>query len=165
MASHRKPRTSILQSAGSRHGAVGVTTAALASVTLLSAQGAVADPRDDEPTLDEVRQRVDRLYQQAGAETQRYNAAKEKTQQQRATVEDLLDEVARRTAKVNDARRALGRYAAAQYRTGGMSGTATLLLSEDPQGYFTQQHVMQRMTARQQEAVENFKDRDRKSVV
>lgn len=164
MASHRKPRTSILQSAASRNGAVGVTTAALASVTLLSTQGAVADPRDDEPTLEEVRQRVDTLYRQAGTETQRYNAAKEKTETKRAKVDDLLEAVARRTAKVNNARRALGRYAAAQYRTGGMSGTATLLLSEDPQGYFTQKHVMKRMTARQQEAVATFEDRKKEAA-
>lgn len=159
LASHRKPRTSILQSPASRNGAVSVTTAALASVTLLSSQTAVADPRDDEPTLEEVQQRVDDLYRQAGTKTQHYNAAKEKTEKQRKAVDDLLDEVARRTAKVNDARRALGRYAAAQYRNGGMSGTATLLLSEDPQGYFTQQHVMKRMTARQQKAVGEYRDR------
>ncbi|MFR9676270.1 NlpC/P60 family protein [Streptomyces sp. TR06-5] len=159
MASHRKPRPSILQTAASRNGTIGVTTAALASVSLLSAQHAVAAPNDDEPTLEEVRQRVDTLYRQAGTQTQRYNAAKEKTENKRKKVDDLLDEVARRTAKVNDARRALGRYAAAQYRTGGMSGTATLLLSEDPQGYFTQQHVMQRMTARQKKAVGDFEER------
>jgi peptidoglycan DL-endopeptidase CwlO len=159
LASHRKPRTGILQSAASRSGAVSVTTAALASVTLLSTQSAVADPGGDEPTLEEVRQRVDKLYRQAGSETQRYNAAKEETQKQREKVEDLLDEVARRAAEVNDSRRALGQYAAAQYRTGGMSGTATLLLSEDPQGYFTQKHVMKRMTARQKKAVETFEER------
>ncbi|EST29451.1 hypothetical protein N566_22055 [Streptomycetaceae bacterium MP113-05] len=159
LASHRKPRPSILQSAASRNGAITVTTAALASVTLLSTQNAVADPGNDEPTLEEVRQRVDELYRQAGAETQRYNAAKEKTDQQRDKADDLLDQVAHRAGKVNDARRALGRYAAAQYRTGSMSGTATLLLSEDPQGYFTQKHLMQRMTSRQQGAVETFRDR------
>jgi cell wall-associated NlpC family hydrolase len=164
LASHRKPRTSILQTAASRNGAVSVTTAALASVTLLSAQSAVAAPRDDEPTLEEVRQRVDELYRQAGAETQRYNAAKEETDAQRDKVDALLDQVARRADKVNDARRSLGRYAAAQYRTGGLSGTATLLLSEDPQGYFTQQHVMKRMTARQQQAVETFEQRKKEAA-
>jgi peptidoglycan DL-endopeptidase CwlO len=164
LSSHRKPRTSILQSAASRNGAVGVTTAALASVTLLSTQSAVADPRDDEPTLEEVRERVDDLYRQAGTKTQRYNAAEEKARKQRAEVDDLLEQVARRTAKVNDARRSLGRYAAAQYRTGGMSGTATLLLSEDPQGYFTQQHMMRRMTARQKQAVETFEERKKEAA-
>ncbi|MDT0380508.1 NlpC/P60 family protein [Streptomyces sp. DSM 42041] len=164
MASHRKPRTRILQTAASRNGAVSVTTAALASVTLLSTQSAVADPRDDEPTLEEVRQRVDTLYRQAGAETQRYNAAKEKADAQRDKVDGLLDQVARRAGEVNDARRALGQYAAAQYRTGGLSGTATLLLSEDPQGYFTQRHVMKRMTARQQQAVETFAERKQEAA-
>ncbi|AXK32949.1 glycoside hydrolase [Streptomyces armeniacus] len=163
MASHRKPRTRILQSATSRTGAVGVTTAALASVTLLT-QSANAAPNDkDKPTLEEVRKKVDKLYQQAGSKTQQYNAAKEKTDTQREKVDGILDEVAKRTAKVNDARRALGQYAAEQYRTGGMTGTATLLLTENPQGYFSQKQLMERMTGRQKQAVTDFEDRQREA--
>lgn len=166
MASHRKPRTRILQSATSRSGAVGVTTAALASVTLLT-QSANAAPtdKDDKPSLEEVRKKVDELYQQAGSKTQQYNAAKEKTENQRKKVDGLLNDVAKRTGKVNDARRSLGLYAAEQYRTGGMTGTATLLLTEDPQGYFSQKQLMERMTGRQKQAVTDFQDEQRKAGV
>lgn len=155
MASHRKPRTRIMQSATTRTGAVGVTTAALATVTLLS-QSANAAPNDDKPSIEDVQAKVDKLYQQAGTQTQKYNAAKEKTAAQRTKVDDALDAVAKRTAKVNEARRTLGQYAAAQYRTGGVSGTATLLLAEDPQSYFDQQHLMDRMTGDQKRAVSEY---------
>ncbi|OEV05201.1 C40 family peptidase [Streptomyces oceani] len=160
MASHRKPRARTHLSAASRRGTVGVTTAALASATLLT-QSASADPQDDKPSLEEVKQRVDKLYQQAGLKTQRYNAAKEQTDQQRKTVDKALDAVAKRTAKANDARRALGQYATAQYRNGGASGTATLLLTEDPQGYFSQQHLMGRLTERQKQAVGELEKQQR----
>ncbi|MCT2592335.1 NlpC/P60 family protein [Streptomyces sp. N2-109] len=158
MASHRKPRTRIMQSAASRTSAVGVTTAALASVTLLS-QSASAAPNDDKPSVEEVKAKVDKLYQQAGSQTQKYNAAKEKTAAQRVKADKALDAVAQRTAKVNEARRTLGQYAAAQYRTGGVSGTATLLLADDPQSYFDQQHLMDRMTGSQKEAVTQYQSR------
>jgi cell wall-associated NlpC family hydrolase len=162
LASHRKPRPSTFRSAATG-GAAGVTTAALVSVTLLS-QSAQAAP-DDKPSIGEVKQKVDRLYQQAGSQTQRYNAAKEKADAQRKKVDGLLDQVAARAQDVNDARRTLGHYATAQYRTGGMSGTATLLLTEDPQGFFHQKHVMERMTGRQQHAVDRYQEQQRKVAV
>ncbi|MGH3313805.1 MAG: NlpC/P60 family protein [Streptomyces sp.] len=155
MASHRKPRTRILQSATAKRGAIGVTTAALASVSLLS-QSAQADPGDGKQSIAEVKKKTDRLYQQAEISTQKYNAAKEKTQAQRAKVDKSLDQVAERTAKLNDSRRTLGNFATAQYRTGSMSQTATLLLTEDPQQFFDQTHQLDRMTGRQKEAVTDF---------
>lgn len=173
MASHRKPRsTSPLAglspfSPAARRGAVGVTAAALASLTLLSQQ-ANAEPEDrnnptsdDKPSLEETQKKVDELYRQAGAATQRYNAAKEKSDQQRQQLDRLLDRAADGAADLNEARRTLGQYATAQYRDGGMSDTATLLLSKDPQGYFSQTHVMERATAKQQHAVKSFQKKQR----
>lgn len=158
MASHRKPRTRIRHSPGSYGAtgrtAVGLTSAALATVTLL-ANNATAAP--ERPSLGEVQKKVDKLYREAAAATQKYNAAEERTRDQRAHVDKLLDEVAARTDKVNEARRALGKYAAAQYRSGGMASTATLMLAQNPQGYFDQTHLMDRMTARQQHAVKEYR--------
>lgn len=167
MASHRKPRSRTPQSALSTRSALGLTTAALASVTLLSqsANAAPARPGDgDKPSLSEVQNRVDSLYRQAGSATQRYNAAKERTDKQRAHVDGLLDQVAHRTDKLNDARRVLGSFAAAQYRTGGISQTATLLLTKDPQTFFRQTHVLDRMTGRQKQAVDDFEKQQKEAA-
>ncbi|QPP06934.1 glycoside hydrolase [Streptomyces bathyalis] len=155
MASHRKPRTRILKTASTKRGVLGITTAALASVSLLS-QSAQAAPDDGKPSISEVKKKVDKLYQQAETSTQKYNEAKEKTDAQRKKADRSLDEAAERTAKLNDARRTLGNYATAQYRSGGMSQTATLLLTEDPQQFFQQTHVLDRMSGRQKEAVADF---------
>ncbi|WPB92601.1 C40 family peptidase [Streptomyces malaysiensis] len=161
MASHRKPRSRIpapLTGHG-RRTAVGFTTAALASVTLLSqtANAAPADPKPATQSLEKVKEKVDTLYHQAENATQHYNAAKERTDQQRGKVDKLLDSVAQRTEKLNDARRMLGQYAAAQYRDGGMArSAATLLFSNNPQDVFDQSHLMDRMTGRQKQAVDDF---------
>lgn len=157
MASHRKPRTSILTSPGGRRTAVGLTTAALASATLLS-QSADAAPRAPKPSIEEVKQKVDGLYHQAEVATQKYNAAKEHADDQRDRVDGLLDAAAKRAEKMNDARRRLGTFAAAQYRTGGMNPTAQLMLAKDPQQFFDRSHLMERLTGRQKEAVSDYQD-------
>ncbi|MFI7101130.1 NlpC/P60 family protein [Streptomyces sp. NPDC050161] len=157
MASHRKPRTRVLASPGSRRTAVGITTAALASVTLLS-QSAEAAPRSPRPTVEDVKKNVDDLYRQAEVATQKYNAAKERAEQRREKVAELQDSAAKRTDKLNASRRELGTYASAQYRTGGMSPTAQLILAKDPQQFADRSHLMERLTGRQQQAVADYQE-------
>ncbi|MFF3393716.1 NlpC/P60 family protein [Streptomyces sp. NPDC002669] len=151
LASHRKPRPRTFSNAP----AVGLTTAALASVTLLSTQSATAAP-DPKPGIEDVQKKVDDLYRQAGTATQKYNLAKEASTAQRAKVRGLLDDVAERADKLNEARRTLGAYAAAQYRNGSIAPTATFFLADDPQAYFDQSRLLDRMTGRQQKAVTDF---------
>ncbi|GHJ35057.1 NlpC/P60 family protein [Streptomyces sp. TS71-3] len=159
MASHRKAQSTStfggLRTPPALVPAVGVTTAALTSVALLasSAQAAPAKPR---PSIEEVQKQVDGLYHQAGVATEKYNGAKEHADAQRKRVDDLLDQIAKGTEKLNTARQELGSFAAAQYRTGGISDTATLLLAEDPQQYFDDDHLMSRLTDRQKVAVDSF---------
>ncbi|WP_446045526.1 NlpC/P60 family protein [Streptomyces olivaceus] len=154
MASHRKSRSTGTRVAGIRTPAL--ATAALTSVALLS-QTANAAPSDDRPSLEEVEKKVDDLYRQAGSATEKYNAAKEKTSKQRKKVDTLLDDVAKRTQKLNDARTELGSFASAQYRTGAsVPETATLLLADSPQDYFDQNQLMDRLTGRQKTAVDDY---------
>ncbi|MFF2863435.1 NlpC/P60 family protein [Streptomyces rubiginosohelvolus] len=153
MASHRKPRTKVRTTTP----AVGLTTAALASVTLLSTQSATAAPAEPKPAIEDVQKKVDALYRQAGSATQEYNRAKAASSSQQKKVDTLLADVAKRTERINEARRALGSYAAAQYRDGGIAPTATFFLADDPQGYFDQSRLMDRATERQQKAVSDFR--------
>ncbi|MFB6990828.1 NlpC/P60 family protein [Streptomyces sp. NPDC056304] len=158
MASHRKPRTRMRTTTP----AVGLTTAALASVTLLSTQSATAAPAP-KPGIEDVQKKVDDLYRQAGTATQRYNQAKEASAAQRTKVDALLDDVAKRADELNEARRTLGAYAAAQYRTGSLTPSATFFLADDPQSYFDQSQLMNRMTAQQQKAVTDFRAQQAKA--
>lgn len=160
MASHRKPRPGIraglLTTTGPR-AAVGLTAAALATVTLLGETASAAPAQPQPPSIEEVQAKVDALNHDAEVATERYNGAKEQADQQSSKVEALLSQVAQRTESLNDARRVLGQYAAAQYRSGGVDTTSTFLLSADPQQFFDQTHQMKRMTSNQKEAVENFR--------
>ncbi|MFF8276632.1 NlpC/P60 family protein [Streptomyces lateritius] len=152
LASHRKPRSTRPHSP-----AVGVTTAALASVTLLSTQSAHAAPTaPPRPTVEEIQKKVDDLYRQAGTATQEYNRAKEATDEQRRKADRILDDVARRTDAINESRRALGSYAAAQYRAGAVGPTAALIFADSPQSYFDQTHLMDRLSERQRGAVADY---------
>ncbi|MGW2202305.1 NlpC/P60 family protein [Streptomyces sp. NPDC001774] len=155
LASHRKPRTT-----RSHSPAVGVTTAALAGVTLLTTQSAQASPAAPaKPTVEEIQKKVDDLYRQAGTATQEYNRAKEATDQQRRKVDGLLDDVAKRTDEINESRRALGSYAAAQYRAGAVGPTAALIFADSPQSYFDQTHLMDRLTERERSAVSEYESK------
>ncbi|CAL9300546.1 NlpC/P60 family protein [Streptomyces olindensis] len=155
MASHRKSRPTGTRVAGIRTPAL--ATAALTSVALLSQSANAAPDADDKPSLEEVEKKVDDLYRQAESATDKYNAAKEKTAKQRKRVDTLLDDVAQRTQKLNEAREELGSFAAAQYRTGASApDTATFLLADTPQDYFDQTQLMDRMTGRQKVAVDDY---------
>jgi cell wall-associated NlpC family hydrolase len=154
LASHRKSRSRT--GVRSSSPALGFTTAALASVTLLSTQSANAAPHEPTPSVEEVQKRVDSLYRQAESATQQYDKAKEDTAKQRASVDRMLDDVAKRADKLNDARAELGGFAAAQYREGAVTATAALMFSDSPQDYFEQSQLMNRVTDRQQAAVTEY---------
>ncbi|WP_055712718.1 NlpC/P60 family protein [Streptomyces torulosus] len=155
MAPHRKPRPTGRTRAGIRTPAL--ATAALTSVALLSQTATAAPSTDDKPSLEEVEKKVGDLYRQAETATEKYNSVKEKTTKQKKQVDNLLDDVAKRTEKLNEAREELGSYAAAQYRTGAAApDTAALLLADDPQEYFAQNQLMDRLTDRQQESVDAY---------
>ncbi|MGW1622512.1 NlpC/P60 family protein [Streptomyces sp. NPDC002172] len=155
MASHRKSRPSGTRAAGIRTPAL--ATAALTSMALFSQTAEAAPSSDGKPSLEEVEKKVDALYRQAESATEKYNAAKERTGSQRKQVDTLLDDVARRTDRLNKAREELGSFAAAQYRTGAsVPDTATFLLADSPQGYFDQDQLMSRLTARQKGAVDDY---------
>ncbi|MFE0625388.1 NlpC/P60 family protein [Streptomyces sp. NPDC058864] len=164
MATHRKPRPRALTVPGPR-AAVGLTTAALATVTLFGESASAAPASPDKPSITEVKAQVDKLYHQAEAATERYNGAKEQTEQQRAHADALLDQVARKTETLNAARRTIGEYAAAQYRGGGLDGTTTFLLTSDPQQFLDQAHLMDRLSDRQEHALETFRSEQAETTV
>jgi cell wall-associated NlpC family hydrolase len=155
LASHRKSRPAGTRVAGIRTPAL--ATAALTSVALLSQSADASPATDGKPSLEEVEKKVDDLYRQAESATEKYNAVKEKSAKQRKRVDTLLDDIAKRTQRLNEAREELGRKAAAQYRTGAAAPeTATFLLADTPQDYFDQTQLMDRLTGRQKEAVDEY---------
>lgn len=154
MAPHRKSRPARTRS-GIRTPAL--ATAALTSMALFSQTANAAPSTDDKPSLEEVEKKVGDLYRQAESATEKYNAAEEKTTKQKKRVATLLDDVAQRTEKLNEAREQLGSFAAAQYRTGAAApDTAAMLLADNPQDYFDRTQLMDRLTERQKDVVDDY---------
>lgn len=156
MATHRKARAAILSSPGPRT-AVGITTAALATVTLFAESASAEPAKPAQPSIAEVKAKVDGLMHQAEVATEKYNGTKEKTDAQNVKVNKLLAQAAQKTQALNDSRRVLGQYAAAQYRTGGDDSTGRYLLAADPQSMVDQMHLSDVLGKRQQKAVESYR--------
>ncbi|WP_306327431.1 C40 family peptidase [Streptomyces venezuelae] len=148
MAAHRKPKQSPLGGQAGRTAAT-LALASAATATLFEGSGH-AEPR---PTTAQVKEKVDRLYQEAEVATERYNGAKEKADEARAAFERLRDEAARRTQRLNTARDGLGAMAAAQYRAGGLDPAVRLALTSDPDQYLERSALAARAGDRQAAAV------------
>ncbi|MER5733194.1 NlpC/P60 family protein [Streptomyces sp. NPDC002138] len=131
MASHRKPRQRPLLSGGTLRTAATLALAGAATATAYEGTSQ-ADPQ---PTPDQVKAQVDRLYEEAEAATEQYNGAKEKAEAAQKSLTDLRDETARKTDRLNTARSALGSLAASQYRSGSLGTAVQLALADDPQDY------------------------------
>ncbi|MEV0774676.1 NlpC/P60 family protein [Streptomyces sp. NPDC050433] len=154
MAAHRRTRSKYRPFSGpySR------TAATLALAGAASATG-VEGPAHAEPQLTaaQVKAKVDRLYHEAEAATEKYNGAKEKAADARAKLDTLRDEAARRTARLNVSRNALGSIATAQYRAGGLSPAVQLALSSDPDAYLRGAALAERAGFQQARAVDRMR--------
>ncbi|WP_340376735.1 NlpC/P60 family protein [Streptomyces sp. SS7] len=151
---HRKPRFWGSRVAGIR--TPSLATAALTSVALLS-QSANAAPSDGQPSLEEVEKKLDDLYRRAGSATERHNGATEGTTRQPKRVDGLLDDVARRTRKRDEAREELASSATARYRPGASApDTAMFPPADSPQDHVDRTQLMDRLTDRQKGAVDAY---------
>ncbi|AWW38038.1 C40 family peptidase [Streptomyces cadmiisoli] len=148
MAAHRKPRQRSAQGAKARTAAT-IALAGAATATGVDGVGH-AEPQ---LTPGQVEAKVDKLYQEAEVATEKYNGAKEKAKEAERRLEALRDEAARKEERLNSARGALGSFAAAQYRGGGLDPALQLALSDDPDRYLDGAAFAERAGDRQTAAV------------
>ncbi|MFF9121957.1 NlpC/P60 family protein [Streptomyces sp. NPDC014889] len=153
MASHRRPKQP------SRARVTVLTTAAAAAVAI-SAQAANAAP-SAKPSKDEVKSKVDELYQQAEQATEKYNGAKEKQEKLQKEISTIQDNVARGQQDLNKLRDGLGSLAAGQYRTGGIDPSLQLFLSSDPDDYLDKASTLDQLSGQQVEALKKIQDKQR----
>ncbi|WP_436800627.1 NlpC/P60 family protein [Streptomyces syringium] len=130
VASHRKPKQYPLAGNTARTAAT-LALAGVATATALDGTGNATPP----PTKDQVKARVGQYYREAEVATERYNGVREKADRARSALDGLQDEAARRTERLTAARNALGSFATAQYREGGLPPAVRLLLSSSPDRY------------------------------
>lgn len=156
---HRKPA----QRGRSWPGRIAVLTAVAGAAAALSpAAPAGARPADPGATADRaVGARVDRLYEEAEAATEKYNAADESARELQRQVEYAQENAARKQERVNRLRSALASVAGAQYRSGGIDPSIALMLTEDADGYLDKAATLDRIGSRQQEKLRQLNSSQR----
>ncbi|MFF3347735.1 NlpC/P60 family protein [Streptomyces sp. NPDC002779] len=153
MASHRRPKQP------SRARVTVLTTAAAAAVAI-SSQAANAAP-SEKPSKDEVKAKVDKLYEEAEQATEKYNGAKEKQEKLQKEISTIQDNVARGQEDLNEMRDSIGLAAAAQYRTGSIDSSVQLFLSSDPDDYLDKASTLDQLSSQQVESLKKIQDKQR----
>ncbi|MGW2639912.1 NlpC/P60 family protein [Streptomyces sp. NPDC001348] len=153
MATHRRPRQP------SRARVTVLTTAAAAAVAF-SAQAANAAP-SAKPSKDEVKSKVDALYEDAEKATEQYNGAREKQEKLQKQISTLQDQVARGQDELNELRDGIGTMASAQYRSGGIDPSVQLFLSSDPDDYLDKASSLDQLSSKQVQTLEKIQEKQR----
>ncbi|OIJ97110.1 C40 family peptidase [Streptomyces colonosanans] len=153
MASHRRPKQP------SRTRVTVLTTVAAAAVAL-SAQAANAAP-SAKPNKDEVKSKVDKLYEEAEKATEKYNGAKEKQDKLEKQISTLQDTVARGQEDLNKLRDGIGSMASAQYRTGSIDPSVQLFLSSNPDDFLDKASTLNQLSGQQVEALKKIQEKQR----
>ncbi|MCX4818824.1 NlpC/P60 family protein [Streptomyces sp. NBC_01142] len=148
MAAHRKRKQHPLTGPAARTAAT-LALAGAATATGFEGTG-YADPG---LTPAQIKAKVDKLYQEAEAATEKYNGVKEQTAGLRTSLNSLRDEAARRTERLNTSRNALGSIATAQYRAGSIDPGVQIALTSDPDEYLERAALADRVGERQAAAV------------
>jgi peptidoglycan DL-endopeptidase CwlO len=153
VASHRRPK----QPSRAR---VSVLTTAAAAAVALTSQAANAAP-SDKPSKEEVKAKVDALYEDAGRATDKYNGAKEKQEKLQKEISTIQDNVARGQEELNELREGIGQAASAQYRTGGIDSSIQLFLSADPDDYLDKAATLDQLSGQQVEQLKKIQEKQR----
>ncbi|MFG2635542.1 NlpC/P60 family protein [Streptomyces sp. NPDC048362] len=156
MAAHRKPRQRPL---GGHTVRTAATLALAGAATAAAFEG--TGHADPQLTPAQVKDRVDKLYQEAEVATDKYDGAREKADAAQRRMKTLQDQAARKQEKLNSARDALGSVAAAQYRDGAVDPAWQLALSSDPDRYLEGAALAERVGDRQAAAVSQVRERMR----
>lgn len=149
MAKHRrrshKPRRALL--------ALCTATVTVSSGVTLASSG-YADP---EPTLEEVRDRVNDLYHKAEQAAERYNGATDEKAELERRVDRAAASVKRQKADVNETLGDLAKFVTASYQVGGVDPTLRTLLADDPSSLLSEATVLDAYTKQQISALERAK--------
>uniref|UniRef100_A0AAU2VAG3 NlpC/P60 family protein n=1 Tax=Streptomyces sp. NBC_00003 TaxID=2903608 RepID=A0AAU2VAG3_9ACTN len=151
MGSHRRPKPA-------SRTRVTVLSATAAAVVALTSQAAQADPK---PSKDEVKSKVDKLYDEAEQATEAANGAKEKQATLEKEIGQIQDKVARGQQELNTLRSGLGSMASAQYRSGGVDPSLALFLSSNPDDFLDKASALDQLSANQAEALQKIQGKQR----
>ena len=135
-ARHRRPRA--------RKSAKFALGAAAAGTMVLVPSVAKADPQ---PTIAQVNDQLNKLYQQAAGADEAYNAAQDAQAKLQQQVDGINHQMAAEQASMEQTKTRLGGLAAAQYRNGGMDPALQLMMQADPSTMLEQSATVVRVQA------------------
>jgi cell wall-associated NlpC family hydrolase len=139
---------------------VTVLTTVAAAAVALSANAANAAP-SEKLSKDEVKSKVDKLYEETEQATEKLDGAKEKQDKLEKEISTLQDNVARGQDELNALRDGLGTMASAQYRTGGIDPSVALFLSSNPDDFLDKASAQDQLSSQQVEALKKVQEKQR----
>jgi peptidoglycan DL-endopeptidase CwlO len=136
----------------------GIALAALTSTAVVAGvifiQGAAqADPK---PTLAQAKAQVADLQEKAEVAGEAANELRGKISSQQAKVKALQAGIAKQQVQVDAVKRQIGSLAVAGYQTSGMTTTAQLLLSPNPDQFLSQASTAQAFAGQQNSALRRY---------
>ena len=130
-----------------------ITSTAVAAGVIFIQASADADPK---PTLDQAKKQVAALQHQAEVAGESANDLRGQISAATARVKALQGGIAKQQAQVDTVKRQIGSLAVAGYQTSGISTTAQLLLSTNPDQFLSQASTAQAFAGQQNSALRRF---------
>ena len=132
---------------------VAITTTAVAAGVIFIQQGAEADPK---PTLSQAKAQVANLQTKAEVAGESANELRGQIKTSQDRVKALQAAIANQQTQVDGVKRQIGSLAVAGYQTSGMTTTAQLLLSSNPDQFLSQASTAQAFAGQQNSALRRF---------
>jgi cell wall-associated NlpC family hydrolase len=130
-----------------------ITSTAVAAGVILIQGAASADPA---PTLEEAKKQVAELQHQAEVSGESANDLRGQISASSAKVKALQGAIAKQQSQVDGVKRQIGSLAVAGYQTSGISTTAQLLLSTNPDQFLSQASTAQAFAGQQNSALRRY---------
>jgi peptidoglycan DL-endopeptidase CwlO len=130
-----------------------ITSTAVAAGVIFIQGAADADPK---PTLDEAKKQIAALQHQAEEAGESANDLRGQITASSVRVKALQAGIAKQQAQVDAVKRQIGSLAVAGYQTSGISTTAQLLLSSNPDQFLSQASTAQAFAGQQNSALRRF---------
>ncbi|HSV40715.1 MAG TPA: NlpC/P60 family protein [Nocardioidaceae bacterium] len=132
--------------------------AALATLCVAALGGTViiASPSNAEPTVAEVRTKVEKLYHEAEQASERFNDAQERLTRAKARLSAVQADLRREQKAFDEVRGEVAAAVVAQYQSQGISSAGQAFLSDDPDTFLAQLQTVTAYNARQSSVLRQF---------
>jgi cell wall-associated NlpC family hydrolase len=125
-------------------------------ITALGGSFLIAAPSNAEPTIRDVKTRVDQLYHDAEIASERYNAAKEELTLAKKRLSAVQSDLQREQLEFDQVRDQVAATLVAQYQSRGVSTTGQILLSDDPDSFLAELQTVSAYNQRQGAVLQEF---------